>query len=109
MNRDLVDFEERFKQEADAYFKQNPGESDKVYPSHTKPCSPRKPGELRSNEYKAGHIVRLAVRKSRMGADIIFEHHSTSISKLEAQMEAEKAARKAGYPIIGHVKDVVRL
>jgi hypothetical protein len=41
--------------------------------------------------------------------DTVFEHRSTSISKLEAQLDAEQAARKAGFPVIGHVIEIQRL
>lgn len=56
-----------------------------------------------------GYTVILAVREKRMSAlDIRFEHKTNSISKLEAQIEAEQAARAAGYPVLGYVVDIVR-
>lgn len=55
---------------------------------------------------KTGFIVKLAVRNKPLERDAVFEHQSTSISKLEAQLQAEKAARKAGFRIIGHVIDI---
>ncbi|MDY7116896.1 hypothetical protein RAN53_11095 [Halomonas sp. SSL-5] len=58
---------------------------------------------------KTGHLVKLAVRTKQLEMDSVFEHVSSSISKVEAQLEAEKAARKAGYPIIGHVIETTRL
>ena len=58
---------------------------------------------------KAGLRVRLAVRTKPLEMDSVFEHVSSSISKVEAQLEAEKAAREAGYPIIGYVIDTERL
>ena len=58
---------------------------------------------------KTGHLVKLAVRTKQLEMDSVFEHVSSSISKVEAQLEAEKAARKAGYPIIGYVIETTRL
>lgn len=58
---------------------------------------------------KTGHLVKLAVRTKQLEMDTVFEHVSSSISKVEAQLEAEKAARKAGYPIIGYVIETSRL
>ncbi|NWN81844.1 MAG: hypothetical protein HLX48_02450 [Halomonas sp.] len=58
---------------------------------------------------KTGHRVKLAVRTKQLEMDTVFEHVSSSISKIEAQLEAEKAARKAGYPIIGYVIETSRL
>ncbi|TDB05043.1 hypothetical protein [Halomonas marinisediminis] len=72
----------------------------------TKPKAPRsKPG----GSPKTGHRVKLAVRTKQLEMDTVFEHVSSSISKIEAQLEAEKAARKAGYPIIGFVIETTRL
>ncbi len=53
--------------------------------------------------------MKLAVRTKQLEMDTVFEHVSSSISKVEAQLEAEKAARKAGYPIIGYVIETSRL
>lgn len=53
----------------------------------------------------AGITVTLAVRQKRLALDEYFIHHSSSISKLEATIEAEQAARAAGWKIVGHVAD----
>ncbi|WP_163557565.1 hypothetical protein [Halomonas sp. NO4] len=50
-----------------------------------------------------GTRVRLAVRRKRLDVDSEFIHDSDSISFLEARFDAEKAARAAGYPVIGYV------
>ncbi|NWN83761.1 MAG: hypothetical protein HLX48_12345 [Halomonas sp.] len=74
--------------------------------SKAQPKAPRsKPG----GAPKTGHRVKLAVRTKQLEMDTVFEHVSSSISKIEAQLEAEKAARKAGYPIIGYVIETNRL
>ncbi|MCD6006809.1 hypothetical protein [Halomonas sp. IOP_31] len=60
----------------------------------------------KGSSIKTGYIVKLAVRNKPLEWDTVFEHQSTSISRLEAQLQAEKAAHKAGYRIIGHVIDI---
>lgn len=52
---------------------------------------------------RTGYIVKLGVRKSRMSLDTLFEHVSDKLSELEARLDAERAAREAGYPIIGYL------
>ncbi|MGR2738668.1 hypothetical protein ACUY1T_09485 [Billgrantia sp. Q4P2] len=112
MSDELSEFEQSVKREIDAFLK----------PGHEPSPAPVLPGEKRSGKkhsepagdkpaqsYKTGHLVRLAVRTRKLEADTVFEHRSTSISKLEAQLEAEKAARKAGYPIVGYVIDIQSL
>ena len=54
-----------------------------------------------------GYTVTLAVRLKRLALDEVFVHRSRSISRMEAKIEAEQAARKAGWPIIGYVVDIV--
>ncbi len=51
-----------------------------------------------------GLTVTLAVRQGRLKPDETFEHRSLSISKLQARIEAEQAARAKGY-IVGFVVD----
>lgn len=65
--------------------------------------------KTRPDSYKTGYIVRLAVRSRRLAIDEMFEYRSDKLSKLEAQLDAEKAARKAGYPIIGYVYSIEKL
>lgn len=50
-----------------------------------------------------GLTVILAVRKKPLASDHRFEHRTNSISRLQARLEAERAAREAGWPIIGYV------
>ncbi|MES2820046.1 MAG: hypothetical protein V4812_13780 [Pseudomonadota bacterium] len=60
--------------------------------------SPSKPQKTltRSATYT---LVELSVRKPSGGPPFRFEHKSSSISTLQAQLEAEKAARKKGWDI----------
>ncbi|MDT8878753.1 hypothetical protein RSO68_04665 [Halomonas saccharevitans] len=72
-------------------------------------AAPKAPRSKAAGAPKTGHLVKLAVRTKPLEMDTVFEHASTSISKIEAQLEAEKAAKKAGYPIIGYVIETQRL
>ncbi|KGE78169.1 MULTISPECIES: hypothetical protein [Halomonas] len=105
---DLKDFERSMHEEIDAFLE---AESQPAKPQKTTRPAAKKPQPPRASasEMKTGHIVKLAVRTKQLEMDTAFEYHSTSISKLEAQMEAEKAANKAGYPIIGYVIDIQRV
>ncbi|GHC18925.1 hypothetical protein [Aidingimonas halophila] len=105
MNTDLDEFEKQIRREIDDFQNSTP-QSD----TSSQPGSSRRAMEKTTAErLKTGHIVQLAVRKKQLEMDTVFEHHSSSISKLEAQVEAEKAARAAGYPIVGHLIDIKRL
>ena len=55
----------------------------------------------------AGLQVQLIVREGTLKPDTLFIHDSAKISRLEARLEAEKAAKSAGWPIIGRVHDIV--
>ncbi|PAU77241.1 hypothetical protein [Halomonas salipaludis] len=102
----MTDFEQRMQQEIEDFLK--PDTKPTTTPS--KPAArPVKLDRQDAKSMKTGHIVKLAVRTKQLEMDTAFEYHSTSISKLEAQMDAEKAARKAGYPIVGYVIDIQRL
>lgn len=60
--------------------------------------------------YKTGYVIKLAVRKKKMSLlDEMFEYHSPKISELEAKIDAEKAAKAAGYLIIGYVHSIEKL
>ncbi|MWJ27888.1 hypothetical protein LG290_14950 [Halomonas sediminis] len=104
METELSEFETNMKREIDSFM--NPDQRRQSTPPRSSaPSQERQSGK----GYKTGHLVKLAVRTKRLALDTVFEHQSSSISRLEAQMEAEKAAKKAGYPIIGHLVDIQRL
>jgi hypothetical protein len=120
MSDELSEFERSIKREIDAFMK--PGHEpspvrDLLGDKKDEQKSRARKGKQKSagaagkpaQSYKTGHLVRLAVRTRKLEADTVFEHRSTSISKLEAQLEAEKAAKQAGYPIIGYVIDIQSL
>lgn len=50
-----------------------------------------------------GIKVVLVVRKGRLKPDEVFEYQSNTVSRLDARLQAEAAARQAGYQI-GHVR-----
>lgn len=51
----------------------------------------------------SGLSVCLAVRKPGELCDYHFSHQTNTISKFQARIEAEHAARKAGWPIVAYV------
>ncbi len=77
--------------------------------------SKKSPQENKDNTYagvayKTGYIIKLAVRKKKLSLlDEVFEYQSPKISELEARIDAEKAAKAAGYPIIGYVQSIEKL
>jgi hypothetical protein len=99
METELSAFEQNMRRELDAFMKPTKA-SGKPAPEITPTAKPDS-----SAAYKTGHVVKLAVRTKQLEMDTVFEHVSSSISKLEARMEAERAAKKAGYPIIGYLID----
>ncbi|WP_192036299.1 hypothetical protein [Halomonas sp. YLGW01] len=117
MMSDLSEFEESMRREISAFQDESEKERAKrlaqaaeqtILPSK-KPRPTQRPTKQQVESYKTGHLVKLAVRTKRLELDTVFEHRSSSISRLEAQMEAEEAAKKAGYPIIGYLIDIERL
>ncbi|WP_010626145.1 hypothetical protein [Halomonas sp. KM-1] len=117
MSDELSEFERSIKREIDAFMKPGHapspvrdllGDKKDEQKSRAKKGKQKRAGTS-AQSYKTGHLVRLAVRTRKLEADTVFEHRSTSISKLEAQLEAEKAAKQAGYPIIGYVIDIQSL
>lgn len=104
---DISELERGILREIDAFSKPGKDAAKKV---KTTTSRPRPSGVGREGvSYRTGFRVKLAVRTKQLELDTVFEHVSSSISKLEAQLEAEKAARKAGYPIIGYLIDIQRL
>lgn len=71
--------------------------------------SPKKAPRHAPSFSKTGYLIRLGVRKQRLALDTLFEYTSHKISELEAKIEAERAAREAGYPIIGYVHSIEKL
>lgn len=55
--------------------------------------------KVKGKQPKRYTLVELSVRKKSGGAPFRFEHRSSSISTLTAQLEAEKAARDKGLDV----------
>ncbi|TDO01498.1 hypothetical protein [Halomonas ventosae] len=115
MDTELSEFEQQMRREINA-FMDNTREtrrksviSPPEWPMDDHPTTPKAVRSKPAGAPKTGHLVKLAVRTKPLELDRVFEHVSSSISKVEAQLEAEKAARKAGYPIIGYVVETHRL
>ncbi len=110
MASELSEFEQTMRREINAFMDNEQDTRHKAATSPPdEPPAPRGVRSKPSGAPKTGHLVKLAVRTKPLELDSIFEHVSSSISKVEAQLEAEKAARKAGYPIIGYVIETQRL
>ncbi|MDI5983651.1 hypothetical protein QLQ85_02530 [Halomonas sp. M4R5S39] len=109
MTTELTDFEQNMRREIDAFLKPEKRTEQKPAQPKVKDAARPDPEGQPAESFKTGHIVKLAVRKKQLEMDTVFEHVSSSISRLEAQLEAEKAARRAGYPIIGYVIETRRL
>lgn len=109
MATELDDFEQNMQREIKAFLEPSAKKPDSGRASQVRPdasVSKAQRASSQSGSIKTGYIVKLAVRNKPLERDSVFEHQSTSISKLEAQFQAEKAARKAGFRIIGHVIDI---
>lgn len=88
---DLQRFQKRMEQELDQFL--NP---EKKPPKRPQVAAPDR-----------GFQVQLIVRSGPLKPDTLFIHDSESISRFEAKMEAEKAARDQGWAIVGRVHDIV--
>jgi hypothetical protein len=53
--------------------------------------------------------VTLKVRKKPMGADEVFVHTVNTLSELQAEIEARREAKAAGWPIVAYVQDVQKV
>jgi len=116
METELSEFERQMRREINTFMDNDQATRRKApttppeWPSEPGiEATPKAPRSKPGGAPRTGHRVKLAVRTKHLEADTVFEHVSSSISKIEAQLEAEKAARKAGYPIIGYVIETTRL
>jgi len=112
METELSEFEQVMRRQIDDFMSPKQGDKKRSGSTSGSPMADlasRAPRSKAAGAPKTGHLVKLAVRTKPLEMDTVFEHASTSISKIEAQLEAEKAAKKAGYPIIGYVIETQRL
>lgn len=116
MTTDIHDFEEALLSSRDDFISRQNKSVDQAREQFGKrnvkerkiaqPPMSRPVRKVSPDSYKTGYIVRLAVRKKKIAFDEMFEFQSDKLSRLEAQLDAEKAARKAGYPIVGYVYSI---
>ncbi|QFU00861.1 hypothetical protein FIU83_04325 [Halomonas sp. THAF5a] len=110
METELSEFEQVMRRQIEDFMSPKKGEAKRRDTKATPAApAPKAPRSKAAGAPKTGHRIKLAVRTKPLEMDTEFEHISTSISKVEAQLEAEKAAKKAGYPIIGYVIETQRL
>ncbi|MEQ6916772.1 hypothetical protein [Halomonas aquatica] len=112
METDFSEFEQNMRREIEDFMSPENGGANRSTPGAASPVTEtahKAPRSKSAGAPRTGHLVKLAVRTKPLEMDSVFEHLSTSISKVEAQLEAEKAAREAGYPIIGYVIETQRL
>lgn len=58
---------------------------------------------------KGVYRVHLRVREKRIAVDNVFTYVSNKISRLEAELDARKAAKDAGWNIVSILLDIERL
>ena len=112
METELSEFEQVMRRQIEDFMSPRQGDKQRGGATAGSPAAepaPKAPRSKAAGAPKTGHRIKLAVRTKPLEMDTEFEHISTSISKLEAQLEAEKAAKNAGYPIIGYVIETQRL
>lgn len=115
METELNEFEQQMRREINAFMdnaqetRRKAATTPPEWPADEAATAKQSQRSKPAGSPRTGHRVKLAVRTKQLEMDTVFEHVSSSISKIEAQLEAEKAARKAGYPIIGYVIETQRL
>ncbi len=68
--------------------------------------APKRHRAKKHQEQAPGLKVTLVVRQSNLSQEHLFEVQTNTISRLQAKIEAERAAKKAGWKIIGRVHDI---
>jgi len=98
-------FEENMKRELDKFVRS----TNRTASSTSRETAPRaRPEAPRARETTTplkGLRVTLGVKNKRLAWEEPFTVQTDSISKVQAKIQAEKAARKAGWKIISHVID----
>lgn len=92
-----TDFERAMRRELDAFNEQR-----------QRPAQVRPYRRIRKPRVAApsGLVVKLAVREKQLAMDTLFTYVADTVSRLQARIEAEKAAQAAGWPIIGYVVSI---
>lgn len=115
---DISDIEKNFeKKKADFFADQkkqadhtlaDPDAAMKSMLIQTKAQSAAKAKE-REKPYRQGYRISLRVRKYRLSAPNIFVYESSKLSRVEAEIDARKAATAAGWPLVSCMIDIESL
>lgn len=69
----------------------------------------RRPPQVKRSPQVKGLRISLAVRTEQYISNDVFTHDSSTLSRVQAVIEAERAARAAGYTKIAHIIDVEKI
>lgn len=116
----FMEEKEREYQQVDEIQKasRNPRKSNLLISEFVENVTGRNPAPASNSERKVRaahrpnstvHIVKLGVRRKHIALNEIYTFESSKISRLEARLDAEKAAREAGYPIVGYLYSIERV
>lgn len=73
----------------------------------TKRRQPRKaPRKRPSATRQPDLVVKIVVRKKRLGMDSVYTYKASTLFELQATCEAKQAARADGWPIFGHLQSI---
>ncbi|MGP9551891.1 MULTISPECIES: hypothetical protein [Halomonas] len=59
--------------------------------------------------HKQGNRVELRVRQHKLAPPEVFVYESSSLSKLDSELRARQAAKKAGWPVVTIMIDITPL
>ncbi|MGP9796958.1 hypothetical protein ACT3UJ_06335 [Halomonas sp. 86] len=106
------DFEKTLQADIDRFTKSHSTNSEQIFKAKSLPSDKKAPSTQCKDKKKPwrskpkpNHKVTLCVRKKQLAADEKFVHESLKVSKLEAEIEARKAALDAGWPIVTYIID----
>lgn len=107
------DFEKTLQADIDRFTKSHSTDSKQIFKAKSSPSDKKAPPTKCKDKKKPwrskpkpNHKVTLRVRKKQLSADDEFVHESFKVSKLEAEIEARKAAHDAGWPIVAYIIDL---
>ncbi|BBO56796.1 hypothetical protein [Cobetia sp. AM6] len=98
-------FEENMKRELDKFVRTTNGTASSTSRDTPPRARPEAPRARETTTPLKGLRVTLGVKQKRLALEEPFTVQTDSISRMEARIHAEKAARKAGWKIISHVID----
>lgn len=76
--------------------------------AYLSPEATRRPAFRPEAPVRHGYRVELIVRQRGYVSEHLFVHESDKLSQLEARLDAERAAREAGYPVVGRLHAITR-